>query len=377
MATVLLGDLQGVQTVRYAEVASSVIIVYDHIITLDQEIELIWKSGWSWGKCLFLLNRYYTLFVVVFNNYGQSMKRPVSCPPSEFSASAIRLKHQSFSTGWFRWQGATGITSFIMGELILQLRLYALWDLNKMVLAFMGTVFLCAVAASAAIMGHALTQIDAASFSIFGLSICAPLNLQSVTYFYAFWIPIIISETVLCGLAMLRAFQGWRRRSTLLASGRALVRVLIRDSILYFVIMFVVYLCNTIIFVQNNVRVPTFFLSPARTPTPFARADNHVSVLANLCTSSQETLTESAISYAVSLSCVMGSRLCLNVRGMIWQDDDIIITGASSTGIAMQSRTNPDRDRDRWPVVVVGNNEQELTEFEMHELRSMRNVKHV
>ena len=97
--------------------------------------------------------------------------------------------------------------------------------------------------------------------------------------------------------------------------------------------------------------------------------------MAHPCIFSQETLTESAISYSVSLSCVMGSRLCLNVRGMIWQDDDIIITGASSTGIAMQSRTNPDRDR--WPVVVVGDNEQELTEFEMHELRSMRNVKHV
>lgn len=71
---------------------------------------------------------------------------------------------------------------------------------------------------------------------------------------------------------------------------------------------------------------------------------------------------------------MLGSRLCLNVRGMIWQDDDIIITGVSSaTGAALQSRTHPERDH--WPAVVVDENQPELSEFEMRELRSMRNVK--
>ena len=60
------------------------------------------------------------------------------------------------------------------------------------------------------------------------------MNLQTVTYFYAFWIPMLVSETVLCGFALWRAFRGYRKKTTLAATGRALLAVLIRDSILYF-----------------------------------------------------------------------------------------------------------------------------------------------
>ncbi|KAK7691488.1 hypothetical protein QCA50_004887 [Cerrena zonata] len=69
----LENGVKSIQTIRYAELASSVIIVFDHIVTLDQEIELIWKSGWSLGKCLFLLNRYYSLATVLFNNYSEKI----------------------------------------------------------------------------------------------------------------------------------------------------------------------------------------------------------------------------------------------------------------------------------------------------------------
>lgn len=102
-----------------------------------------------------------------------------------------------------------------------------------------------------------------------------PLNLRSITFFYAFWIPIIACETLLCALVILRAVRGWRRRENLLDSGKALVAVLIRDSIFYFLVcvprraararadrphrLFAVYLTNTIIFVGGNVSP-----SPAR-----------------------------------------------------------------------------------------------------------------
>lgn len=70
--------------------------------------------------------------------------------------------------------------------------------------------------------------------SLFGISFCAPANLDDVPFFYAFWVPVMLSESLLCALVLLKAFAGWRRASNLLDSGRALVAVLIRDSILYF-----------------------------------------------------------------------------------------------------------------------------------------------
>ena len=73
------------------------------------------------------------------------------------------------------------------------------------------------------------------SIALLGSTFCAPLNLQDIKYFYTFWIPMLVSESVLCALAILRAVHSYRKRTTIAASGRALMAVLIRDSILYFV----------------------------------------------------------------------------------------------------------------------------------------------
>ena len=55
----------------------------------------------------------------------------------------------------------------------------------------------------------------------------------------------MLSESVLCALVLLKAVRGWRRQENLLDSGKALVAVLIRDSILYF-LMYVSRLHNTV-----------------------------------------------------------------------------------------------------------------------------------
>lgn len=71
---------------------------------------------------------------------------------------------------------------------------------------------------------------------LFGTSICTPVNLPEITFFYAFWIPVIVTETLFCGLVIFKAVRGWRRQENLLDAGKELVAVLIRDSIFYFLV---------------------------------------------------------------------------------------------------------------------------------------------
>lgn len=63
---------------------------------------------------------------------------------------------------------------------------------------------------------------------------CIPNNVS--THFFAFWIPMLAFETLLCGLALIRGFQTYRSNGTLFQSGRQLVAILIRDSIFYFLV---------------------------------------------------------------------------------------------------------------------------------------------
>jgi len=306
--------LRDVQVIRYCQLASSVIIVYDHLVTIDQEFELIWNSSRSFGKMVFLANRYYALMTVIFNTYAL------------FSPNVT----DSLCLHWYRWQGWTGVIAFIFAEIILQLRLYALYFLNKKLLAFMVSFCILAAAASAGIMGYVIYHISASSNTIPGTKFCVAQNIP--IGFYTFWIPMLVSESLLCALALYRGIDNiWG--GGLFRTGKRLVEILIRESVFYFLVMFATYLANTIVFMLGT-----------------------------------ESEIEIPIGFAVALSCVMGNRLCLNVRGMIspmTRHDDGSEVGSLTTQeritFAPQHRVELNTS-DRW----------ELTHIELGELRTMR-----
>lgn len=285
--------LRDVQVTRFAEVAASMIVVWDHLVTIDQEIELIWKARWSIGKALFLFNRYYTLLAIAFNNY-------IFFVDSGLTDEICKI--------FFRWQAATFVLAITVSQVTLQLRLYALYHTNKLVLAFMITTFaLCMICAIVIII--IMLQIQSATANPFpGVHFCASTHASKL--FWTFWIPFLVSESLLCALAIFRAFSYettsdlppvqynrrgklWKRR---IANRRridgvfdrtnSIIAVLIRDSILYFLVMFVAYLTNCLMWAVGPVG-----------------------------------LREAPVGFAEALTCVMCSHVLLNVRDVHQQRD--------------------------------------------------------
>ncbi|KAF8887425.1 hypothetical protein CPB85DRAFT_1335370 [Mucidula mucida] len=54
----LIPALEHMKIVTYFEVASIALLIYEHLLTFDQEIALIWPSKWNVTKILYLLTRY-------------------------------------------------------------------------------------------------------------------------------------------------------------------------------------------------------------------------------------------------------------------------------------------------------------------------------
>jgi hypothetical protein len=72
-------------------------------------------------------------------------------------------------------------------------------------------------------------------------SACNITNMDSVPFFWSFWLPVMLSETVLCALVVIRTVtrvreRGQRRAFSWTENGRELIMVLVRDSILYFLV---------------------------------------------------------------------------------------------------------------------------------------------
>jgi hypothetical protein len=115
------------------------------------------------------------------------------------------------------------------------------------------TVFLTSAAISGTVMGSVLLRITTFAHPVPGITFCVAYGIPS--YFYTFWIPMLAFETLLCGLALYRGFQTLMQDGQVFYSGRRLVNILIRDSVLYFLIMFATYLANLLFWIAAPVRV--------------------------------------------------------------------------------------------------------------------------
>ncbi|GLB38914.1 hypothetical protein LshimejAT787_0600760 [Lyophyllum shimeji] len=277
--SLIASAIHDIQAIRYSHIASGTIILYDHLVTLDDEVELIWKSSWSWGKGLFILNRYYAMISVIVNTYGLFSSRLTNAYSMEDCLRANLLR--GFLTSCFRffhWQGWTGLIACMIAEVILQMRLYAMYSLNKKVLAVMGGCFIVATAASAFVLGSVLSKITATAFPLTpNLIFCVPSNISH--QFFVFWIPMLAFETLMCGLALYKGYETFRTSGSRFRTGRYLVGILIRDSVLYFLVMFATYLTNLLVWITAS-----------------------------------QNLLEIPIGFSVALSCVMGNHIVLNVR---------------------------------------------------------------
>ncbi|KAF5337825.1 hypothetical protein D9758_015718 [Tetrapyrgos nigripes] len=166
----------------------------------------------------------------------------------------------------------------MIAEIILQMRLYALYFLDRKVLVMMVATFIVTAASSAAIMGVVLSKITAFSVPIPVIgSFCVPTRIPN--WFYTFWIPILTFETVLCALVLMKGVQTFRASGSPFQSGRKLVGILIRDSVVYYLVMLATYLTCLLVWVIGTT-----------------------------------DMLEIPIGFSIAMSCVLGNRVILNVR---------------------------------------------------------------
>ncbi|KAJ8697655.1 hypothetical protein PTI98_004436 [Pleurotus ostreatus] len=129
-----------VQQSSYIQIAGAVILIYDHTLTVHDECELVWGAPWSIGKVLFLLNRY-----PPFVDASMGVYRSIA--PSITADVCAYIYHVS---GWMI------IAGIIMSEVIIVIRVWALWQFSRIVGASLLIV---------AILGISITSISYVKFS--------------------------------------------------------------------------------------------------------------------------------------------------------------------------------------------------------------------
>ncbi|KAF9458920.1 hypothetical protein BDZ94DRAFT_1312825 [Collybia nuda] len=232
---------------KYFQVAAYVILIYDHALTFSDEVERIWKQKISGAAVLFLINRYLTplQFMIVINAFHD----PIWTPSVGVSSVIYDLP------------GASTVALIAVCELIMILRVYALYGRSGPILGFLMILWIIQITLSSISLTH-------------GFPVSLPPGLVGCILtgegplFPAIWImPLVTDFSVF--LLMLWKSRDYIRQTR---STRT-INVFLRDGSLYFLVICMANLLNTLLFVmaESDLKVIGASFSQLITATMISR----------------------------------------------------------------------------------------------------------
>ncbi|KDQ56099.1 hypothetical protein JAAARDRAFT_320652 [Jaapia argillacea MUCL 33604] len=213
--------VQDLQLLHLFQLSAAVVTIWDHLILFDQEVELIWKRPGIIAKIFFVLTRYcgpcFIVFILIFNFTGANSD----------SVSRSHLLVQAWASMLPGW----------VVQVIMQFRVYAMYNRQKWVLAFTFTCFIAqVVVVSAFFLLHNYVPVISIKFA--NWTACA-ITEQSADAIVP-GLSIMIFEGILFFFALYKTVMHVLRLNYPWTSDGA-IEVLLRDNILYFLMMFLFY----------------------------------------------------------------------------------------------------------------------------------------
>ncbi|KAG2087335.1 hypothetical protein BD769DRAFT_484678 [Suillus cothurnatus] len=205
-------------------VAAGVVVVYDWVLTLGQEIELIWRQRWSLMTVLYLVIRYIGIPYSVISAYSNMPPVSVTDAVSNIMNYVINL---------------TNVVVAAMLGVIMISRLYAMYQRSWMMLLFLVIICLAVNIACGAIAVIALEHVVVEELILSGAYICyykfekdAQLLTSMVWMLNTTWEVLVLCLSVCVAV---KHFRDLRRLgpSTGSITGDCF-RVLIKSHVLYF-----------------------------------------------------------------------------------------------------------------------------------------------
>ncbi|KAH7927237.1 hypothetical protein BV22DRAFT_291492 [Leucogyrophana mollusca] len=226
MEAEILEDARILQVSRLCQLAAAVVVIYDHVLTFHDEVDFIWKRPSSLVTILYFWNRYVGDAIIIIIAI-------LFCSTS-FSPEMTLL--DSVATFCSNFKRGDRSRQFGLHRVaIMQLRIYAMYQKSKKILAVTAVCFVMEIAAISAVLAtHFDHTLSYTTEPIPGVHMCATSAIGKA--FTAIYIPIFSFELLLFVLAITVVFKhlshtphvpGLRRLQTTM-------RMLARYSTIYF-----------------------------------------------------------------------------------------------------------------------------------------------
>jgi len=233
-----LDILQSADYVKLAGVSASVWLLWDILITLDQEVTYIWSSRWTVPKVLYLAARYCGLFTTIFNTVVPMLPN----------------LSVSFCSAWSWFVSFSAVIFFTTTvNLIFLLRLRALYYRNRKVVIFLTVLsvaeFITAIPVTVITVKDVHMTPIPAGLPLTGCYGSSPSHLALVS-----WIPCLVVACIFFAFTLYQftlVLQGEENRLAFASLRRTkrmapVVSLFVRDGAVFFALIFAVVLINTV-----------------------------------------------------------------------------------------------------------------------------------
>jgi len=212
------------------------LVSWEYIITLADEVDLFWsyKPRLCLPNILFVLNRFWTLGTIALylaNNVSTD---------ETYTFCSVYVRHIVLNAS---------AVQVALVDFILALRIWGMYSNSRTILILLvglGTV--CGFSAIfLANWLHWITGVFTFEDPISLVATCELNPVQGRSPLWFIWIPVITFEAYVFILAAIRFITHFRRDYNKQSFGYRLINILMRDSLVYFIVLMICYLANILI----------------------------------------------------------------------------------------------------------------------------------
>ncbi|KZT30132.1 hypothetical protein NEOLEDRAFT_1126981 [Neolentinus lepideus HHB14362 ss-1] len=260
-------ELLNITATRYLS-GEMQIMLYDHLLTFADEVEYIWKAKWSLPKAFFLVLRYVVPTAMIIHTYQMSGLGNVNL------SDAQTLNSSSSCRGWLTTGLYLGVAAISIGNFIVLLRLWVIWERNARLLIFTLTIFIITQISTLAVATYMVVHWISDMLFLSQIHMCGLTHKPPMVWL---WAPGLVFEVMVFSLALWNALS---RPITVSPAGDSLYR----DGLGYFVVI-ALRVLNLILSVAAHISLMflgIFFIWAATTVT-VSRLVFHFRRLSTVC----------------------------------------------------------------------------------------------
>jgi len=219
-----VNDIERLTASKYVNAVGMMILLWDHILTFPDEVQLIWKARLSSAKVLFLVNRYMVPFTMIVQTH-------------EFSGLEGYLS-LACCKAWYAIGVSVGTLSIATTNFLILLRLWVIWDRSPRLVLSTLTLFIVTQLVTIGCAAYVIYDLMPNLAILARVHACIPIEKPKLM---VIWVPGLVFEFVVFATTVWNALDRPRPQDLRMA------KILYRDGCLYFLCLFVSRLANMLL----------------------------------------------------------------------------------------------------------------------------------